>query len=270
MQYILPGLNLFADQHRLNASSLMSTLAWLCKYLIKRGFYVEVQPLLTFSQYLANTICKSLQYAVEIKLLRVESLCKLNKFSLAFKYFQDICMGVTLPSPADILRNKYNQKFPSFSDSKHFSDHENIASLSTLCNFKFVAIHQNVYGKVLCRMIAHAHSLLLIQLASVIKVLPSDEGCEVSDSITQVTSAPTLNESTSDVLRKSKEKLPTVNERRNEGCLGVYATDADRKHLLLKTARQIINPILENYLSDKEQGKPVNCKMQNILKYRIM
>ena len=208
---IVPGLNLFTDQHRIHCGSLTANIIWLSRYLVKVGFYLEALPLLTFSHYLAHSICKDLRSVIEVKLLRIESLCHLNMFQLAFQYLIHVLTGGTLPGPAEIIRNKIQHRWSQLLNFKSIQDLKNQNILLDLCNFTLSQPHINVYGKFLCSKISVCQATLLVAMASVVSDTPTDDNIptkegameklkEIKDTV--ILKTPRLPSK----FRKSKEK----------------------------------------------------------------
>ncbi|XP_057307241.1 cilia- and flagella-associated protein 54-like [Hydractinia symbiolongicarpus] len=170
---IIPGLNFFSDPYRIHCADLTASVSWLSKFLVKQGFYIPVQPLLTLGQYLANFICKNVASAVGVKLMRIESLCKLHMFSGAVQNFVHILSGTHLPAPD--MRTQVQRKWAKLKDSRPLTDPKNVKVLTQLIDFTLNEHHLATYGKALCNHISVCHALLMISIAEIIYERPSTE-----------------------------------------------------------------------------------------------
>lgn len=185
---VIPGLNLFADLHRIHCGSLAASMLWVAKYQVKRGFYLEVQPLLTFLHYLACVVCRDLSIALEVKLLRVETLCALRDFEAAIHHFCYVINGNTLPKPADVIRSKIKPKTVSFNEKEPLFVGKNYQTLKYISIYQFNQIpYTNVYGKEFLNKVVLCQSRLLISIAEVIYDYPtfdelrSDDVADIQD-----------------------------------------------------------------------------------------
>ena len=169
---IIPGTNLFSDNNRIHCSNLTDCAIWLAKHLIKFGFYLEAQPILTFTQYLATTICQDVSSIIEVKLLRVESLCHLNMFACAIEYFSQIISGSEIFGISDSMKLKIKLKLKKFDDSLSLWDETNVKIVNKLCTATLKDIHSNIYGSCLCNKIVYAQANILVSMASVIYEIP--------------------------------------------------------------------------------------------------
>ena len=250
MKYIIPGINLFSDDHRLYCISMIDNLIWLSRRFIFDGFFVEVQPLLTLVQYLANTIAKNLYTSFLVKMLRIESLCEIQLFGEAIDFFVLVCCGKNLPSPANVIRNKYQGKWSGFTSLKKVYDVENGTVISQLCSFKLLPVHQNVYGKAVCQKIMLIQAFILIKLGSVIHEIPAkqilhEKNIQVLNVEKEVVEKASVGRRTP-ASRKSKEKELTV---QIESSLEMAQTSssgnisADRKGSMLEAALNILKDI---------------------------
>ena len=264
MKYIIPGINLFSDDHRLYCVSMIDNLIWLSKRFIFDGFFVEVQPLLTLVQYLASTIAKNLYTSFLVKLLRIESLCEIQFFGEAIDFFVQVCCGKNLPSPANVIKNKYQGKWSSFASLKKVFDIENGTIISQLCGFKLLPIHQNVYGKFICRKMMLIQAFILIKLASVIHEIPAkqslnEKNVQVLNLEKEVVEKANTGRRTP-ASRKSKEKELTVQIESSLEMAQTSSSDnisADRKGSMLEAALSILKDI-QSQTANHIRGKGKN------------
>ena len=176
IKQIVPGLAFFTDLHHLHCGNLTISVVWIATRLIRTGFHLRCQPLLTLGHYLASTVCQDLSTTIEIKLLRIESLCALGRFEAALHHFHHVVSGKCLPNPADIIRAKVLSRQLPFDDSKPLTDKKNFQTLNNLC---LVNVNQssyaNIYGKELCHKISVAQSKILISIAELVNEVPSED-----------------------------------------------------------------------------------------------
>ena len=173
---MLPGINLFSDEHRVNCASLIANMIWVCKQLLMVGFYIEIQPLLTFAQYLSSQVCHHLLSAVEVKLMRIASLVHLSFLNLAVNNFVDIVSGIDLPAPADVVRSEFSYDWPLVQDNV-LTSHDLI---SALCKFKVTSCHLVTFGRLLCHQVSIQQAALLSALASLIFDYPEFTNCDMN------------------------------------------------------------------------------------------
>ncbi|XP_047125139.1 cilia- and flagella-associated protein 54 isoform X2 [Hydra vulgaris] len=160
-KHVLPGINLFSDDHNVNSASLLVNMIWTCKQLLVAGYCIEIQPLLTFSQYLSDQI-GHLSSAVEVKIARVSSLIQLNLLNPAIDNFIDIISGFNLPAPADVISRNIFYKWPLIEDDI-LTSHE---FLNSLCQFNVTPHHLVAYGSSLCYQVRIQQAVLLSAIAS--------------------------------------------------------------------------------------------------------
>ena len=229
---------------------MIDNLIWLSKRFVFDGFFVEVQPLLTLVQYLASTIAKNLYTSFLVKLLRIESLCEIQLFGEAIDFFVQVCCGKNLPSPANVIKNKYQAKWSNFTSLQKVNDIENGTVISQLCGFKLLPVHHNVYGKAICQKIMQTQAFILIKLASVIHEIPAKQilnqkNVQVLNVEKEVVEKVSVGRRTSG-SRKSKEKELTV---QIESSLEMAQTfsfgniSADRKGSMLEAALNILKDV---------------------------
>ncbi|XP_065653351.1 cilia- and flagella-associated protein 54-like isoform X2 [Hydra vulgaris] len=236
-KHVLPGINLFSDDHHVNSASLLANMVWICKQLLIAGYYIEIQPLLTFSQYLSDQI-GHLSSAVEVKIMRVSSLIHLSLLNPAIDNFIDITSGFNLPAPADVISRNVFYKWPLIQDdiltSREF--------LNSLCQFNVTPHHLVAYGSSLCYQVCIQQAALLSAIASLSFEYPkfekNDMNCNKS-----------FLESKMREFMKITEKddsLPSISF--SFDCLSMNSAQLRGK--LLGRSKQILNEILTNSSED--------------------
>ena len=202
---IVPGSNLFANPHLFHCGNLTSHVVWLCTRLTRTGFHLRCQPLLTLANYLGSSICKDLSVTIEVKLLRIDSLCALGRFEEALLHFHQIVSGKFLPNPADFIRSRVQTKVMPFSNQKPLSEYHNQQTLQTLCSVNVnQSPYTNIYGRELCYSITLCQAKLLVSIAELIYELPTEPN---NDSNTSLVRAESQGEKPAkDVLSATKSK----------------------------------------------------------------
>ena len=159
----------FTDLHHLHCGNLTISVVWIATRLIRTGFHLRCQPLLTLAHYLASAACQDLSTTIEVKLLRIESLCALGRFEAALYHFYCVVSGKFLPNPADFIRTKVQSRPLPFNDSKALADKLNNQTLHHLCSLNVnQSPYTNVYGRELCYKISVAQSQILISIAELV------------------------------------------------------------------------------------------------------
>jgi len=207
---IVSGFSLFSNPHLLHCGNLTSHVVWLCTRLMRTGFHLRCQPLLTFAHYLGSSICKDLSIVLEVKLLRIDSLCTLGRFGEALHHFYQVVSGKFLPNPADFIRARVQTKAMPFSNQKPLYEHHNHQTLMSLCSINFnQSPYTNIYGRELCYSITLCQARLLISIADLIYELPTEPISESSANLSRAESnaeRPPPKDLLSPTKSKSQEK----------------------------------------------------------------
>lgn len=204
---IVPGYNLFANPHLFHCGNLTSHVVWLCTRLTRTGFHLRCQPLLTLAHYLGSSICKNLSVTLEVKLLRIDSLCALGRFEEALDHFHQIVSGKFLPNPADFIRARVQTKPMPFSNQKPLSEYQNHQTLQTLCSVNVSqSPYTNIYGRELCYSITLCQAKLLVSIADLIYELPTEPTDESTTSLPLADNQ--VEKLSKDVLILTKSKSP--------------------------------------------------------------
>lgn len=170
-----------------------------------------MQPLLTLLHYLACVVCKDLSCALEVKLLRVQSLCALRDYEAAIHHFRHVINGHALPKPADVIRVKVKCRSLQFNAKDPLLYEKNYQTLMFLCNVRFnQSPYTNVYGKEFVNKVAVCQSNLLISIAELVHDLPS---YDVLSEETGLESQESSKESLKDA--KSQSKLPQGQQKKS-------------------------------------------------------
>ena len=183
IKQIIPGMAFFTDLHHLQCGNLTISVVWIATRLIRTGFHLRCQPLLTLAHYLASTICQDLPTTIEVKLLRIESLCALGRFEAVLHHFHHIVSGKCLPNPADFIRTKVQQSKPlPFDDSKALNERSNNQTLHNLCSINVnQSPYTNVYGRELCYKVSVVQSQILISIAELVSEVSDNDNFFLDD-----------------------------------------------------------------------------------------
>ncbi|XP_066927211.1 cilia- and flagella-associated protein 54-like isoform X2 [Clytia hemisphaerica] len=255
VKQVIPGLHFFSDMHHLHCGNLTSHLIWLTTRLIRNGFYLRCQPLLTLSHYMASTICKDINTTIEVKLLRIKSLSALERFEEAFHHFYHVVSGKMLPSPADFIRAKVNTKHFVFKNTKLITDQLNVHCLHQVCGINInQSPYTNIYGRELCNKISIAQSGLLASVAELLNEIPIEASPSVSKESSTSSSTPNSNskekmmnkERGSPPSKKSDRKMQAKKSKENIQLIDVKQHSLNNlKWKLLNSAENAVRDILK-------------------------
>lgn len=213
-----------------------------------------MQPLLTLGQYLANSICKNVASAVGVKLMRIETLCKLHMFSGAVQNFVHILSGTHLPAPD--MRTQVQRKWAKFEDSRPLTDPKNVKVLTQLIDFTLNEHHLATYGKALCNHISVCHALLMISIAEIIYERPSTESpvavVEKEAEKAEVVSIKLTKSQSKINSQKSKDKMADVTVTLNS--TETFVSLKELKARLLDSAETRLEEMLAQ-MEATQQGK---------------
>lgn len=270
---IIPGLNLFTDDHRIHCNNLLDSTIWLSKHLVQFGYHLEVHPILTFAQYLSSNICQDVKSCVEILLLKIKSLCNLKKFEHAIKYFCQIFLGKNIPKTTDLSKFKVSAKLQKFNENIFLFDERNVLIINEFIQLTLKDAHYKAYGSSLCDKIMLMQVNILIEMANLINEIPYASEKPTVDKLPVKESAippnssqgqMNVNESIDMMQKSSNQEDKRVDDKIKE--LSDYP--ARLKHKLLQCSELIINDISQKY--DPDKGEDIEMYVNfNILLSKI-
>lgn len=246
-------------------------MIWVAKHQIRRGFYLEVQPTLALLQYFTCWVCQDLSTTLEVKLMRIESLCELGDYAAAIRHFVYVINGISMPKPGDMIRAKVLSHMAEFNNNEPPNVGNNYRTLKFLCGVRLnTTIHMAIYGEESCQKIYLCQVRLLLSIAQLIYDVPSFDATEESSELEsrEVTEVKEASKESLQSVHSSYIRISPAIQRKKSKQLAevppVSATSvAEIKHLpltemkgkLLASAEQILNNVMNS--SSRDEGNTV-------------
>ncbi|XP_063783817.1 cilia- and flagella-associated protein 54 isoform X2 [Pseudophryne corroboree] len=174
---LIPGIDLFSDQHRADARTVVSSLGFLISELHSVAQNLMVLPLFTLYQYFAGMICHDTVRCVEARILKVKVLTDLYLFTEAFHELFLLNIGIRIPIKA--LQGFTPAKSPlinhgnvNFSSSNTLLCIENIQAVEEILNRKPNACLLSLCEKTTIDKLVLAKTHFILKLSSTINAIP--------------------------------------------------------------------------------------------------
>ncbi|XP_037604654.1 cilia- and flagella-associated protein 54-like isoform X2 [Sebastes umbrosus] len=173
---LLPGVDLFSETHRVQFSTTVASLNFICHWLFTTGYYITLLPTLALYLHFVGTVCRDFQRTVEGKILKIRALTELCLFTEAVKEAVQLTQGTGLLLPYGHYIAKDNpQPVKTFYSNKSLLD--NSEALEELVNSDFAPEVRTLYGSTLCIRFNLARLQLVLALSNTV------QGPPVSDTV---------------------------------------------------------------------------------------
>ncbi|KAM9348845.1 cilia- and flagella-associated protein 54 [Symphorus nematophorus] len=175
---LLPGVDLFSDPHRVDLSTTVASLNFICHWLYTTGYYIALLPVLALYLHIVGTVCRDVQRTVEGKILKIRALTELCLFTEAVEESVHLTKGTGILLPYGHYITKDNlQPVKMFYSNKSLLD--NAEALEEFVNCDFAPEVRTLYGSTLCLRFNLARIQLVLALSNTTHGPPvpdSDEG----------------------------------------------------------------------------------------------
>ncbi|XP_039888994.1 cilia- and flagella-associated protein 54-like isoform X3 [Simochromis diagramma] len=253
---LLPGVDLFSEPHRLHLGTTVSSLNFICHWLLTTGYCIMLLPTLALYLHFVGTVCRDVQHTVKGKILKIRALTELCLFTEAVKDAVQLTRGTGVLLPhGQYIASACVQPTKTFCSNESLLD--NAEALEELVNCDFTPEVCTLYGPALCLRFNLARVQLVLALTNAIAGYPvpdSVEG-EVCISVTSCSVDPTDDEQHSP---DTDDCCPKTGEQKVLNLDAKNLTPERIKFLLLERASSWLNTISEQLESHSL------CKMETL------
>ncbi|XP_029924999.1 cilia- and flagella-associated protein 54 [Myripristis murdjan] len=168
---LLPGVDIFAEPHRLNLGSTVSSLSFLCYWLYTTRHYITLLPMLALYLHFSGTVCQDVQRTAEGKILKIRTLTELSLFAEAIKETVHLTQGKGIPRAyGHNICIDNPQPVRRFYSNKSLLDNAQV--LADIVNCDLAPEVRMLLGSTLCHRWNLARIQLVLTLTSTIHSLP--------------------------------------------------------------------------------------------------
>ncbi|XP_047462207.1 cilia- and flagella-associated protein 54-like isoform X2 [Mugil cephalus] len=174
---LLLGVDLFSEPQRLQLSTTVTSLTFICHWLFSSGYYITLLPILALYLHFVGTVCRDVQRTVGGKILKIRVLTELHLYTEAVKETVELTQGSGVFFPYGQYITKANpQPVKTFYSNKSLLD--NVEALEELVNCDFTPEVRTLYGLTLCVRFNLARIQLFLALSDTVHGLPAPgEAC---------------------------------------------------------------------------------------------
>ncbi|XP_058841492.1 cilia- and flagella-associated protein 54-like isoform X3 [Acipenser ruthenus] len=176
---LIPGVDLFTDQHRAEIRSTVGSLAFLTQRLHSTGHSLTVLPLLTLYEYFVSKICQDSQRTLECRILKVAVLTELRLYGDAVRELLSLLYGERMPKltggtcPPE--KRTVKRKFDT---SKPLLDPGNVQTLDELVTKRLNSELSVLFSPRMVRSLNLVKAQLLSSLCTTINEFPETQEWE--------------------------------------------------------------------------------------------
>ncbi|RXM35058.1 Cilia- and flagella-associated protein 54 [Acipenser ruthenus] len=198
---LIPGVDLFTDQHRAEIRSTVGSLAFLTQRLHSTGHSLTVLPLLTLYEYFVSKICQDSQRTLECRILKVAVLTELRLYGDAVRELLSLLYGERMPKltggtcPPE--KRTVKRKFDT---SKPLLDPGNVQTLDELVTKRLNSELSVLFSPRMVRSLNLVKAQLLSSLCTTINEFPETQASSYFRSTSLINSYQPVECSASSVL----------------------------------------------------------------------